>query len=106
MNITRAQAPDVTLTPSPGAAPSPAPRPARRAPMADSHTRTIAKSLSWRFGGFIMTVAVAWAVTGSPGIAASIGLADTLVKIGAYYLHERMWLRIRFGQPKAPEYDI
>ncbi len=53
-----------------------------------------------------MTVAVAWAVTGSPGIAASIGLADTLVKIGAYYLHERMWLRIRFGQPKAPEYDI
>jgi adenylylsulfate kinase len=74
--------------------------------MADSHVRTIAKSLSWRFGGFIMTVAVAWAVTGKPGVAASIGLADTLIKVVAYYLHERMWLRIRFGQPRQPEYDI
>jgi len=74
--------------------------------MADSHARTIAKSLSWRFSAFIITAVIAWAVTGSPGVAASIGLADTLVKLVTYYLHERMWLRIPFGQPKQPEYDI
>ena len=33
-------------------------------------------------------------------------LADTLMKIEACYLHERMWLRIPFGQPRQPEYDI
>ena len=53
-----------------------------------------------------MTAVIAWIVTGSPAIAASIGLADTLIKLVTYYLHERMWLRISFGQPKPPEYDI
>ena len=106
MDITQAQAPDAALTPPSGAAPAPTRRPARRAPMADSHARTIAKSLSWRFVAFFVTAAIAWAVTGSSAVAASIGLADTLIKLVTYYLHERMWLRIRFGQPKLPEYDI
>ena len=115
MGITQAQTPDFTLNPPPGAAadlrqdqPTPAspPRSVRMAPMADSHARTIAKSISWRFAAFIMTSVIAWVVTGSPAVAASIGLADTLIKLVTYYLHERMWLRIRFGQPRQPEYDI
>jgi len=99
MSTTQARVPGSTLTAAP-------PRPARWAPIADTHTRTIAKSLSWRFFAFILTAVIAWVVTGSPAIAASIGLADTLVKLVTYYLHERIWLRIRFGQPKQPEYDI
>ncbi len=73
----------------------------------ESHARTIVKSLTWRVGGLIMTVGVAWWITGKGEMAASIGLADTLVKLVVYYVHERMWLKIRFGRPSStPEYEI
>ena len=69
----------------------------------DSHARTIAKAITWRAIAFVITVCVAWLVTRRIGVAASVGFADTLIKIGAYYLHERLWFRVSFGQP---EYEI
>jgi uncharacterized membrane protein len=30
----------------------------------------------------------------------SIGVADFFVKIGSYYVHERVWYRIKFGLKK------
>jgi uncharacterized membrane protein len=72
----------------------------------DTRARTIAKSLSWRIGGSIMTVGIAWIVTGKIEVAASIGVLDTLLKVLAFYLHERLWLRIPFGRSRPPEYEI
>ena len=53
-----------------------------------------------------MTVSVAWIVTGEPLVAASIGLLDTVVKLGAFYVHERVWLKVRFGRLQPPDYQI
>jgi adenylylsulfate kinase len=53
-----------------------------------------------------MTSGVAYAITGRAGLAASIGILDTVVKLGAFYIHERAWLKIRFGRVRPPEYDI
>lgn len=72
----------------------------------ESHARTIVKSLTWRAGGLMMTVGVAWWITGKGELAASIGLADTVIKIVVYYVHERMWLKIPFGRDRKPEYEI
>ena len=66
----------------------------------DSHRRSIAKSLSWRFIATFITAAVAYIVTAEWTFAVEIGLLDTTVKLGAYYLHERAWIRIRFGSKK------
>ena len=79
---------------------------AARAPGHESHARTIVKSLTWRAGGLLMTVGVAWWITGKGELAASIGLADTAIKIVVYYVHERMWLKIPFGRARTPEYEI
>ncbi len=35
-----------------------------------------------------------------------VGAADMLVNLMAYYIHERVWLRIRFGRKRPPEYQI
>lgn len=72
----------------------------------ETRARSIAKALTWRMGGLVVTIAVVWAVTGQAKLAASVGVADTLVKLFAYYVHERCWLKIRFGKPKPPEYQI
>lgn len=72
----------------------------------ESHVRSLVKSATYRLGGLVLTTAIAWAMTGRVDVAASIGVADTLVKLGAFYVHERLWLRIGFGRIKAPDYEI
>lgn len=72
----------------------------------ETHFRTIIKALSWRVIATMVTFTVAWIVTGRLNIAAEIGIADTIIKIGAYYMHERTWMRVAFGTIKRPEYEI
>ena len=73
----------------------------------ESHKRTIAKAFSWRITGTTITTCIAWLVTGRLEFAAAVGVLDTLIKLGTYYLHERAWNRIRFGRVEpVGEYEI
>ena len=72
----------------------------------ESHVRTIMKAFSWRFIATLVTFTVAWVVTKELKFAAEIGIADTLIKLGAYYFHERAWIGVKFGKLKKPEYEI
>ena len=72
----------------------------------ESHIRSIAKAITWRTGGTVVTFIVAWSFTGNLRLATGIGLIDTVVKVGAFYAHERLWNRLQFGKQKAPEYQI
>ena len=56
--------------------------------------------------GTAATTAIAYIVTGEVKLAASIALFDTVFKIAAFYVHERLWHRISFGRTKSPEYQI
>lgn len=68
----------------------------------ECHSRSIAKTLSYRSWGLLITVLVVLVSTGEVALALSVGLADTLIKIAVYYLHERAWTHINFGR-KATE---
>jgi len=72
----------------------------------ESHYRSIVKALCWRFIATCTTVSVAWIVTGEVIFAAKIGLADSLIKLGLYYAHERIWNYIPLGKMKPIEYEI
>ena len=72
----------------------------------ETHIRTIAKALSWRFIATLVTFTIAWIITKELKFAAEIGLIDTVIKLGAYYFHERAWIGIEFGKKKPPEYQI
>jgi len=72
----------------------------------ESHFRSIIKALTWRAGGTVVTFAVAWILTRKFELAAQIGLLDTTIKLAAFYIHERMWMKINFGKLKPPEYQI
>ncbi len=72
----------------------------------ESHIRTIIKAFSWRFIATLVTFTVAWAITKQLTFAAEIGIADTLIKLGAYYAHERAWIGVNFGKKVPPEYQI
>lgn len=64
----------------------------------ESHRRSVAKSLSWRVFALIITAVIARAVTGSVAAGLAIGGFDFLFKLGTFYIHERLWLRVKWGQ--------
>ena len=66
-------------------------------PIMVERKRHLAKAVSYRLFGSLATAVIAFAFTGRADIAAGVGVADTIVKIGLYYMHERMWYRIRWG---------
>lgn len=73
----------------------------------ESTRRSIAKALSWRLLATAITSALVFALTGEGTFAATIGLADTSIKLFVYFGHERLWNRIPFGRaPQQPEYFI
>lgn len=72
----------------------------------ESHTRSIAKAVTYRLLGSLCTGLIAYILTGSRVIFLQAGALDIVLKIGAYFVHERVWDRINFGRPKPPEYEI
>jgi len=64
-------------------------------------SRALVKTLGYRLLMIVVTVAVAWAVVGDLGEAASIGLVANVVKTGTYYAYERLWDRVAWGLPEA-----
>ncbi len=59
----------------------------------ESRRISLFKALSWRVIATVVTVSIAYAWSHDVTVAASIGAADSAIKILAYYLHERAWLR-------------
>ncbi len=72
----------------------------------ESHVRSLVKALLWRAMGTCATATIIWALTGRLDFAAKIGLVDTVFKIAAYYVYERLWNRIPHGRARNPEYEI
>ncbi len=59
--------------------------------------RHLAKALTWRFVATFITVITTYVVTGSLRDGLSVGLLDTVIKFAAYYSHERLWYRSKWG---------
>ena len=55
--------------------------------------RHIAKTISWRIVGTLDTMFLSWVITGDLKVGMQIGLADVIIKMVLYYLHERAWFQ-------------
>jgi sulfate adenylyltransferase large subunit len=68
----------------------------------ETHTRSIAKAISWRATGSLDTFVLAVLITGSATLAGGVALAEVLTKTGLYYVHERIWSMIPWGRRCSP----
>lgn len=64
----------------------------------DTKIRTVAKAVTWQILGLISMSALAFWQTGSLRGAVSLAVSASLLSIGVYVLHERLWGRIRWGR--------
>jgi uncharacterized membrane protein len=65
-----------------------------------SKTRSILKAISWRVIGTLDTMALGWIITGDPIMGLKIGVLELFTKFILYYIHERIWLKCKFGTKK------
>ncbi len=72
----------------------------------ETHRRAIAKAVTYRLLGSFVTFLIALALAGELRLAVGIGIADTVLKIFAFYIHERLWNFIGFGRQKPLDYEI
>lgn len=64
----------------------------------ESHTRSIAKALSWRILGTIATSLLVFLFTREWSISLAVGGVEFITKIGLFWLHERVWDRVKLGR--------
>lgn len=67
----------------------------------DTRKRSLGKTISWRVVATILTILLAYIWLGEWAASVAMGVAINIVKAGAYYLHERGWNLIRWGQAKT-----
>ena len=59
--------------------------------------RHIAKAITWRITATTITTILVLLLTGSIKFGLTIGIVDLIIKFVAYYVHERLWYRTKFG---------
>lgn len=62
-----------------------------------SYKRHLAKTITWRLVGTADTILLAWIISGDPFTGLKIGFAEVITKMLLYYLHERLWFRVKLG---------
>ncbi len=68
--------------------------------MAETYERHIAKSITWRIVGTIDTILLSWLITENPYTGLKIGFSEVVTKMLLYFLHERIWFKIKAGVTK------
>lgn len=63
-----------------------------------TQTRSLMKGISWRVIGTIDTITVSYIVTGSFASSITIGGFEVFSKIVLFYLHERIWGKVKWGR--------
>jgi uncharacterized membrane protein len=73
----------------------------------NAHARSLIKAATWRAIGALDTFIISLVVTGHLLISTSIGGTELVTKVGLYYLHERLWLHIRWGRiEESAQHDM
>jgi adenylylsulfate kinase len=64
----------------------------------ETHSRSLAKALSWRIVASLATVILVFAFTRRLALSVTVGGVEFVAKIGLFWLHERAWDHVPFGR--------
>ena len=64
----------------------------------ETQHRTLLKTISWRIIATVISFGIAYFISKDIGIASSIASIQVVVHTIFYYIHERMWNKIKWGK--------
>lgn len=68
--------------------------------------RSIIKAISWRLVGTFDTILISFLIIGNLKFAVSIGGVELFTKMFLYFVHERVWNKIKLGKVEPIDYQI
>lgn len=74
--------------------------------MADSTKRTLIKALVFRVISAISSFILIYALTGNAGFGVKFTIIDSIIKISLYFIHERAWIKIKWGKVRKWEKQL
>jgi len=72
----------------------------------ESNQRSVLKAISWRTWATITTAVIVFIFTGEIALAVTVGFLGGFAKMGLYFVHERLWQRIRYGKKEIPSFVL
>jgi adenylylsulfate kinase len=72
----------------------------------ETNKRSIVKGVSWRFVATSTTIIIVYFFFGRLDLAIVAGMIETVLKIGLYWGHERIWQRVRWGKQKIEPFNL
>jgi len=72
--------------------------------MKETHLRSFFKGITWRIIATVTTMTLVFIFTGDFVLTLGVGFFEVIAKLIFYYLHERVWNRIRWGKYKKKEH--
>ncbi len=72
----------------------------------ETNIRSIVKGISWRLVATTTTVIIVYIFFGRLDLAIAAGLIETVLKVGLYWAHERIWFKIRWGKKKIEPFNL
>ena len=73
-------------------------RSVRKWELNDKHSRSLAKTISWRITGSFSTFVISFLISGNFVVAGSIAVVQIIANTILYYVHERIWNKISWGK--------
>jgi len=72
----------------------------------DTNKRSILKGISWRIIATTATVVIVYIFFKRLDLAIVAGLLESVIKVGLYWAHERLWFKIRWGRKKIKPFNV
>jgi len=72
----------------------------------EKNIRSIVKGISWRLIATTTTIIIVYFFFGRLDLAIVAGMIETLLKVGLYWGHERIWHKVRWGKEKIEPFNL
>jgi uncharacterized membrane protein len=72
----------------------------------ESKRRSLLKSVTWRLTALIVLGLISYLITGSWEEMTAITAIYSALQVVIYFMHERLWMQIAWGQKRHPLADI
>lgn len=72
----------------------------------ETNKRSILKGVSWRLVATTTTVIIVYVFFGRLDLAIAAGMIETVLKVGLYWWHERLWHKVRWGQKRIEPFNL
>ena len=72
----------------------------------ETNKRSIIKGVTWRAIATTTTVIIVYFFFGRLDLAIAAGLIESVLKVGLYWDHERLWHKIRWGKKRIDPFNL